>query len=115
MTKGTVIDRRLLLLKEYTAKFRRVRREASALRQKAAEKDPDKVISKEEWRANHADLLDYVRRVKPVAMELARHVSQHIMHGDTDIAEKLEFQLRLAELEQVLLNIDAVLQAARPL
>ena len=110
MTKGTTIDRRLLLLKEYTAKFRRLRRGAFSLQQKAAEN----AITKEEWRTNHADLQDYVRRVKPAALDLVRHVSQHIMHGDIEVAEKLEFQLRLAELEQVLQNIDAALQATRP-
>jgi hypothetical protein len=102
-------DPRLLLLKEYTAKFRRLGKEAeNTWAQRGGLFSSGKLP-----KIHHCALANLLQKLRPPALDLARHVSQHIEHGDMDLLERLEFRLRLAEFEQAIQAAEALVNATR--
>jgi hypothetical protein len=119
MSNGAVIDppetfsaTAMPLLREYYEKLQGIRNQLRVLKdfemKMVYAKDTETIIAAEV----HV-IQEFLKRLRPAALDLSRQVSGMIDQGQVTPLERVEMKLRLAEFESILNELPRLIQAYR--
>jgi hypothetical protein len=113
-TSEEFLARAIPLLKEYTGKLQEFKGQLRRLRRDTESSTASESDAKRVYQAEYGSLYDYHGRMKPAVKRFAQQVSGMIDQGDISPLEKVELQLRLAELESELDSLPELMRAYVP-
>jgi hypothetical protein len=106
-------ERAIPLLKEWSGKLRRFKRELLSIDQRHDASNQDDLIQRKILFMEFCSLYDYFHHLHPAMTELAQQVSGMIDQGKVTPLTRVELKLRLSELESELGQVDLLLKYLR--